>query len=355
MGTVNTRFHLRERVFGDLKSVGHSSRKPGSRQTTGQVEEEGLVAPGIAGPDGPDPVAIDTFMFGEPEMMAAHLLAGPKITVVDPGPANTVRNLLASLEAMGVDHLDSIVLTHIHFDHAAGAAGLARKFPEASVYIHARVAEHLANPARLIAGVKSVWGEKTEELFGLPEPIAAGRVVPLADGDSIDLGDRRLEAIETPGHTRAHISFVDNQTGAMLCGDAIGLQMPSSTVIRPSTPPSDFSFEDARRSIERLGEVEATSVHLPHFGETSSSPAHVFEEAEQALNRWHETFLRNREAAESDLELQRRLNACVEASLEPVTPVTRKGFEAVNPVWLNIAGMTAEAERGERGSKRPAA
>ena len=352
---MNTRFHLRERVFGDLRSVGHSSRKPGGKRAAGQIDEEALVAPGITGPDGPEPAAVDTFMFGEPEMMAAHLLAGPKNAIVDPGPANTVGNLLASLDAMGIDHVDSIVLTHIHFDHAAGAAGLARHFPEASVYIHRRVAEHLVDPARLIAGVKSVWGEKTEELFGLPDPIAAGRVVPLADGDSIDLGDRLLEAIETPGHTRAHVSFLDSQTGAMLCGDAIGLQMPSSTVIRPSTPPSDFSFDDARRSIERLGKVGATSVHLPHFGETGSPPDHVFDEAEQALSRWHETFLRNREAAESDLELQRRLNACVEASLEPVTPVTRKGFEAVNPVWLNIAGMTAEAERGERGSKRPAA
>jgi glyoxylase-like metal-dependent hydrolase (beta-lactamase superfamily II) len=352
---VNTRFHLRERVFGDLRSVGHSSRRPGGNRKAELDEEEALVAPGITAPDGPEPAAIDTFMFGEPEMMAAHLLDGERAAIVDPGPANTVRNLAASLKAMGVDRLDSIVLTHIHFDHAAGAAKLARHFPDATVYIHARVAEHLVDPARLIDGVKSVWGEKTEELFGLPDPIAADRVVPLADGDSIDLGDRRLEAIATPGHTRAHMSFVDSGTGAMLCGDAIGLQMPSSTVIRPSTPPSDFSYEDARRSIERLGQVGATSVHLPHFGETGSPPDRVFDEAERALSSWHETFLDNREAAESDLEVQRRFNACVDASLEPVTPVTRKGFEAVNPVWLNIAGMTAEAERGERGSKRPAA
>lgn len=300
-------------------------------------------------------MTIDTFMFGEPEMMAAHLLSGPKAAIIDPGPASTVRNLSASLEAIGVDRLDSIVLTHIHFDHAAGAARLARHFPDASVYIHSRVAEHLADPTRLIAGVRSVWGKKTEELFGLPDPIASDRIVPLEDGDRIDLGDRRLEVISTPGHTRAHMSFLDDQTGALLCGDAIGIQMPSSKVIRPSTPPSDFSYEDARRSIERLGHLEPASVHLPHFGETGSPPDRVFDEAERALTGWHEAFLGYRETAESELELRRQFNACVEASLEPVTPVTRKGFEAVNPVWLNIAGMTAEAERGERGPSRPAA
>ncbi len=349
---MNTRFHLRERVFGDLRSVGHTARRPGKGQTGDIDDEEPLVAAGITAPPGPEPMAIDTFMFGEPEMMAAHLLAGPKAAIVDPGPANTVRNLKASLDAMGVDTIDSIVLTHIHFDHAAGAAKLAEHFPEASVYIHGRVAALLVDPTRLIEGVRSVWGEKTERLFGLPDPIEAERVVPIGDGDSIDLGDRRLEAIATPGHTRAHISFRDSETGAVLCGDAIGLQLPSSAVIRPSTPPSDFSFADARESIERLSQTGASSVHLPHFGETSSPPEQVFDQADEALCRWHETFLEYRESSESDLELQRRLNACVEASLEPVTPVVRKGLEAVNPVWLNIAGMTAEAERGERGSSR---
>lgn len=350
---MNTRFHLRERVFGDLRSVGHTSRRTGKEPAEEIEGEEPLVAAGIAAPSGPEPAAIDTFMFGEPEMMAAHLLAGPKAAIVDPGPANTVGNLKASLDAMGIDSIDSIVLTHIHFDHAAGAAKLAQHFPEASVYIHERVAAHLVDPARLIKGVRSVWGEKTEQLFGLPDPIEAERVVAVGDGDSIDLGDRRLEAVATPGHTRAHISFLDSETGAVLCGDAIGLQMPSSRVIRPSTPPSDFSFADARESIEQLAQIGASSVHLPHFGETGSPPDRVFDEADEALRSWHETFLENREASESDLELQRRLNACVEASLEPVTPVTRKGLEAVNPVWLNIAGMAAEAERDERGSGRP--
>ncbi len=352
---MNTRFHLRERVFGDLKSVGHTARRPATGQTEETEGPEALVAPGISAPSGPEPEAIDTFMFGEPEMMAAHLLDGPRSAIVDPGPANTVQNLKASLDAMGIDRIDSIVLTHIHFDHAAGAAKLAEHFPEASIYIHSRVAAHLVDPGRLIEGVRSVWGEKTEELFGLPDPIDADRVVAIGDGDSIDLGDRRLEAVATPGHTRAHLSFRDSETGAVLCGDAIGLQLPSSRVIRPSTPPSDFGFEDARESIDRLSRIEATSVHLPHFGETSSPPDQVFDQADEVLCRWHESFTENREASESDLELQRRLNACVEASLEPVTPVVRKGLEAVNPVWLNIAGMTAEAERAARDSSRPAA
>jgi len=291
-------------------------------------------------------------MFGEPGMMAAHLLPGPKPCLIDPGPANTAAHVIAELEAMGVTELDSIVLTHIHFDHAAGTGLLAERFPDATVYIHGRVAGHLIDPERLIAGVKSVWGEETEKLFGLPKSVDQSRIVALKDGARIDLGDRSLEVIAAPGHTRAHMAFLDDQTGALFCGDALGVQLPSSGVIRPSTPPSDFSLADTLASIRRLAEVKATSIHLPHFGRTSSGPDRVFDEASEALNRWYESFLRNRDAADNDLDLQRRLNACVEASLEPVTPVTRKGFEAINPVWLNIAGMAAEADRNLR---RPAA
>jgi glyoxylase-like metal-dependent hydrolase (beta-lactamase superfamily II) len=287
-------------------------------------------------------------MFGEAEMMAAHLLPGPKPCLIDPGPANTAAGLISNLEALGVDELDSIVLTHIHFDHAAGTGMLARRYPEAMVYIHERVAGHLVDPTKLIEGVRSVWGEKTHELFGSPEPVDAGRVVALEDNDRIDLGDRSLDVLATPGHTRAHMAFLDEQTGALFCGDALGVKLPSSEVIRPSTPPADFSLPDALSSIERLSQAGARSVHLPHFGLSSTGPDAVFAQATEALNRWHESFLRNRDAADSDLDLQRRLNACVEASLEPVTPITRKGFEAINPVWLNIAGLSGEARRNQR-------
>jgi glyoxylase-like metal-dependent hydrolase (beta-lactamase superfamily II) len=295
-------------------------------------------------------VAIDSMMFGEPEMMAAHFLPGPKPCLIDPGPSNTAAGLISNLEAMGVDELDSIVLTHIHFDHAAGAGTLARRFPEATVYIHERVAGHLVDPTRLIEGVRSVWGDRTDELFGLPEPVDESRVLALSDGDRIDLGDRSLGVLATPGHTRAHMAFLDEETGALFCGDALGVKLPSSDVIRPSTPPADFSLPDALSSIQRLSQAGAQSVHLPHFGLSSTGPEKIFDQAAAAINRWHESFLRNRDAADSELDLQRRLNACVEASLEPVTPVTRKGFEAINPVWLNIAGMTGEARRAERRS-----
>lgn len=334
---MNTRFNVRKKVLGNLNSARFASRN-------GHAKSSPRTAP-VNPPKTNEPVVIDTRMFGESEMMAAHLLPGPRAAIVDPGPANTAGNVIDALRGLGIDRLESIVLTHIHFDHAGGAARLAEEYPGATVLIHARVARHLADPTRLTESVKEVWGEDTESLFGLPGTIDPDRIRSLEDGDTIDLGDRLLEAIATPGHTRAHLSFYDQKTAAVICGDALGLQLPGSRVIRPSSPPADYSREDAIASIGRIRAKNPSSLHLPHFGLARQDPSATCDRAILAINEWHESFLSKRETSEDEVDLLRRLNACVEAKLEPVPPSVRRGFEAVNPTWLNVAGMNGEIER----------
>ena len=284
-------------------------------------------------------------MFGLPGSTAAHLIAAGRPAVVDVGSAATSDDLIAGLEAEGVDSLDSIVLTHIHFDHAGGAGHLAARFPEATIYIHERVAKYLTEPEVLIEGVRSVWGPKTDELFGLPKAIPAERVRGLADGDTIDLGDRRLHAVATPGHTRAHMVYLDESTGAVVCGDAIGLQVPGSRVLRAATPPADCSLPDALESVERIRELNAESLYLAHFGLAEPNPDTVCDEAIAALRGWREAYERERELSDGDEDLVRRMHCALEAGLEPVSSAVRSQFEAINPAWLNVDGMNGEARR----------
>ena len=59
-----------------------------------------------------------------------------------------------------------ILCTHIHMDHAGGAGYLAEALPRAAVYINSAVAEHLADPARLMASVRRAVGEEVWPLHG---------------------------------------------------------------------------------------------------------------------------------------------------------------------------------------------
>lgn len=336
---MKTRFNVRRKVLGNLSTNGFASRN-------GHTESR--PSPLTALPRTSEPIVLDTMMFGEPEMMASHLIPGSRPAIVDAGPANGAGNVIEALEGLGVTKLDSIILTHIHFDHAGAAGHLAEHFPDATVYIPSGVAAHLADPARLTESVKSIWGPQTEELFGFPEAIDPDRIQGLADGDTIDLGDRKLEAIRTPGHTRAHMSYFDPKTGAMMCGDALGLQLPGSRIIRPSSPPTDYSRDDTIASIDRIRSKQPASLHLAHFGLARQDPNATCDRAILAINDWHESFLAKLDDSEDEEDLLRRLNACVEAKLEPVPPSVRRGFEAVNPTWLNIAGLNGELHRAGR-------
>ena len=118
-----------------------------------------------------------------------------------------------------------------------------------------------------------------------------------------------------------------------------------SSVVRPSTPPWDFSLEDSLDSIERLAGVEAETVYLAHYGAARPGPTEIFDRAADSLERWHKSFLKKREQTDSEEDLSRQFNACLEASLEPIAPSVRRDLETVSPAWLNLAGLSAEQAR----------
>lgn len=297
-----------------------------------------------------EPIAIDAMMFGEPNRLSPWIIPADRPAIIDPGPATAADSVLAELERLGIGDLGAIVMTHIHLDHAGGAASIAEAHPGAKLFIHERVAGLLVEPARLVEGVRAVWGDLVESAFGLPEPVAADRVVALEEGDRVDLGNAALESIATPGHTRAHMAFLEPDSGSLFVGDAIGVQVAGSEVVRASTPPSDHSRPDAEASIRKLAGIGAERVLLPHFGEARPDPEAVLEAALEALARWHEAFDRSMAGMpEGDDPASRFLELV--AGIEDVPDDVRDAFDSVNPAWLNFAGMAGERSRLERKAR----
>ena len=199
--------------------------------------------------------AIDTMMGGRPRYTAAYLLDAREPTLVETGPGTSIQPVADGLERLGVtpDALAHVVVTHIHLDHAGGVGGLSARYPGATIWVHERGARHLADPSRLVASATRVWGEREMEEFFLPvEPVASTRLRPLADGDTIGMGDRELTVLDTPGHASHHVALVDSRTGAVFTGDAVGIHVPDLPVLRPATPPPDFDLERYVASIERI-------------------------------------------------------------------------------------------------------
>src|SRR5438270_12744019 len=132
---------------------------------------------------GSDVYMIDTAMSGYSGITAAYAILGSRPCLVETGTATSapvVREALAGL-GVGADDLATIVVTHIHLDHAGGVGDLAAAFPSAEVVVHERGARHLVSPERLLASARRVYGDVMDTMFGELLPTPVERVRALGD------------------------------------------------------------------------------------------------------------------------------------------------------------------------------
>ena len=210
-----------------------------------------------------------------PVLAAIHLVVeGGRVAFIDTGSNDALPNALAALARLGLDTkaVDYVILTHIHLDHAGGAGSMMARFPNARLVVHPRGARHMAEPARLVAGVTQVYGaDYVSKVYGEIVPTPAERIIEAPDGHVISLAGRELLCLDTPGHARHHICIVDRKTGGIFSGDAFGLSYREHDVdgrpfIFPTTTPTQFDPAAMHASIERLLSFHPEALYLTHYG-----------------------------------------------------------------------------------------
>jgi glyoxylase-like metal-dependent hydrolase (beta-lactamase superfamily II) len=232
-------------------------------------------------------------MHGQPGITGTFVIKGSDQTaLIETGPKSVVDNVYAGLEAAGIDHLDWILVTHIHLDHAGGAGTVAKRFPDAKIGVHEVGAPHLVDPSKLWSSAARIYGDNMERLWGGIDPIDEQRIHVVADGEKFDLGGVTLTAVETPGHAYHHHAYLSSD-GDLFSGDALGVRLPDVGFIRPATPPPEFHLPKAIASVERIRELNPTTLWPTHFGPHTEgeNPKDVdafCDESIDAFNRWAE-------------------------------------------------------------------
>jgi glyoxylase-like metal-dependent hydrolase (beta-lactamase superfamily II) len=240
---------------------------------------------------GNDVFEIDTRMAGYPGITAGYLIRSERPCLVETGAGNSAPVVRDALAAAGVGPADlaTVVVTHIHLDHAGGVGDIARMFPNAEIVVHEKGARHLADPSRLMQSARMVWGDALDTLFGDLTPTDAVRIRAVEDVGKVDLGGgRRLESHYSPGHAKHHVGLLDSLTGDLYVGDAAGVYIPETADLRPATPPPDFDLDTALASLDRFRALRPSRLLFSHYGPVGLVDETLDRSAEE-LRLWVET------------------------------------------------------------------
>jgi glyoxylase-like metal-dependent hydrolase (beta-lactamase superfamily II) len=253
--------------------------------------------------------AIDVRHLGRDRVIVAYEWDG---LIVDPGPTTAVDALL---EGLGETEPRALLLTHIHLDHAGAAGTLAERFPGLTVYVHERGAPHLADPERLLASARQLYGDDMERLWGEVVPVAQERIQSLVGGETIESG---IRVEYTPGHASHHVAYLREDTGEAFVGDVAGVRIPPADHVLPPTPPPDIDLEAWERSLRTLEAFGPQALCLTHAGRVHDVGTHLMHlreglarQGERARGHGEEAFVAAVEAevratTEGDEELAER-------------------------------------------------
>ena len=220
---------------------------------------------------------IDLNFRGTPLVIASPILAGPRgVTVVDPGPTSCLPALEAGLATRGYRLRDvhTLLLTHIHLDHAGATGTIVERVPHVKVYVHERGAPHMVDPAKLLASATRLHGDQMDALWGAFLPVPAANLTVLQGGERLDIGDATLRVAYTRGHAKHHVSFLDERTGVAYVGDTGGVRVGGDYVMAP-TPPPDIDVEVWNQSLDAIEGWQPVSLFLAHCGEVQPARAHL--------------------------------------------------------------------------------
>ncbi len=233
---------------------------------------------------------IDLRYDGRPGTVGAWLCGD---VLVDCGPGACLPRLL---DGLGDQRPRALLLTHVHLDHAGAAGALVARWPQLPVYVHPRGAAHLADPIRLVASTRRVFGERLEELLGEVLPVPQQNLRTIEDGQEIG----GMQSAWTPGHASHHVAFLDRDSGLAFCGDLAGVRLAGS-VVMPPTPPPEVDLDAWRQSLERLEQWQPRALALAHYGQFGTPGEHI-DAMREALGRHERWAAAGEEAFVGSLE-----------------------------------------------------
>lgn len=219
-----------------------------------------------------------------------YLVGIDEIAVIDPGPDD--ESHLDAIVGCGGDRIRWILVTHTHIDHWPATTALAKR-----------------------TGAE-VLG------FGAKDGFEPDR--SLADGDTVEATEFRLQAVHTPGHASNHLCYLLEEERLLFSGDHV---MQGSTVV---INPPDGDMGAYLASLDRL------RAWRPRLRSIAPAHGHLITDPQAVLDDYIAHRLdRERQVAEALTDAGTATTAeLVEAIYTDVDPVLHP--VARRSVWAHL-------------------
>lgn len=175
----------------------------------------------------------------------SYLVGIDEVAVIDPGP-DIAKHVESIVGAAMKDRVKWVLLTHTHPDHWPAADRIRKK----------------------TGALVGAFGK-----FPKADEVKLDLDLVLADGDTIDGTEFRLEAIHTPGHAPNHLCFFLDEERALFTGDHV--LNGTTTVVNPQRGGDMVQY---LASLERLRKIKRVSRICPGHGELMEDAPAVLEE-----------------------------------------------------------------------------
>ena len=225
-----------------------------------------------------DTILIDIRMFGVPKITGIYVIESGKTCLVDAGTHTEARKILRQLKDLNVFPPDKIVLTHSHWDHCQAIPFLNQRAMKEGKEIEIYASEK---------AIPYLQDQSYNEVFGTgPFNNIEADIIPLKEGDTIDLDGISLKVFETPGHMVDSLAFLDEKNMNLFVGDTLGDKISDNIFVPPCMP--HFWDKDAYlKTIDKTKRIKYESISLQHFGLVHGEEAKtILDETVENLNKW---------------------------------------------------------------------
>ena len=180
--------------------------------------------------------------------------------------------------------LDCIFLTHSHYDHALGSAYIKAIFPEAKVVAGEYAAKIFQKPsAKAVMWDLDTKFAAANGVFDCENKTDALSVdIPVADGDTLSVGNNTFTVINLPGHTRCSVGYYCAEEKLLLGCETLGVFNGKDDVVPSYLVGVQMTFD----SINRVKELDVERILVPHFGVLEGEAAKTYLDLSEKRAHW---------------------------------------------------------------------